>query len=175
MTIGKLARRVGVRPSAIRYYEAHGILRCAARASNAYRLYGPEAIAVLRFVLQAKELGFTLNEVRRLESSKNQPPCVLCRDLIERHLAEIEDELRRLRSLGNRLRHLAQQSLPERADGTVCPLIEGSHPSVRQMRSRHPLPARKARTIRAVNPPGDGRAPRLPRPPSCAACRVPQF
>lgn len=128
MTIGQLARRVAVRPSAIRYYEAHGILRSPARASNAYRLYGAEAVAVLRFVVQAGKLGFTLNEVRRLiENSRNQAPCVLCRELIERHLAEIEDELRRLRSLRNSLHRLAQLPLPERTNGTVCPLIESSH------------------------------------------------
>lgn len=83
---------------------------------------------MLRFVVQAKELGFMLDEVRRrIESSKNQPPCVLCRDLIERHLSEIEDELRRLHFLRNRLRRLAQLPLPEQTNGTVCPMIEGSH------------------------------------------------
>ena len=127
MTIGQLARRAGVRPSAIRYYEAHGILSRPVRSSNSYRLYGPEVITLLQFVIQAKGLGFSLDEVRQLiDSSKNEPPCVLCRELIKRHLAEIEGELSRLRLLRNRLRRLAQHPLPEEANGRVCPLIEDS-------------------------------------------------
>lgn len=127
MTIGQLARRVGMRPSAIRYYEAFGILGSPPRSSKAYRLYGPEAITLLRFIARAKELGFTLDETRLLiEDARNQPPCVLCRDLIERHLAEVEHELRRLRSLRKRLRWLARQPLPETANRWVCPLIEAS-------------------------------------------------
>lgn len=64
MTIGQLARRVGVRPSAVRYYEAHGVLRPPARSANEYRLYGSDAVALLCFVQRAKHLGFTLDEIR---------------------------------------------------------------------------------------------------------------
>jgi DNA-binding transcriptional MerR regulator len=129
MTIGQLARRVGVRPSAIRYYEAHGVLGSPPRSPSDYRLYGSDAIAQLRFVVRAKELGFSLNEVRLLlESSKKDPPCVLCCELIERHLAEIEAELRRLRSLRDRLRRLARQPRTAAADSSICPLIENEQP-----------------------------------------------
>src|SRR5262249_50799262 len=78
MTIGQLARRAGVRPSAIRYYEAHGILPRLTRSSNAYRLYRPEAVALLRLAIQAKDLGFSLEEARQLiEAARNEPPCAL--------------------------------------------------------------------------------------------------
>ena len=40
MTIGQLARRVGIRPSAIRYYESQGILMPPMRSASEYRLYG---------------------------------------------------------------------------------------------------------------------------------------
>ncbi len=125
MTIGQLARRAGVRPSAIRYYEAHGILHPPSRSSNAYRLYRPEAITRLRFVIQAKWLGFNLDEVRQiLETSRNEPPCALTRKLIERHLAKTEKELRRLLSLRRSLKSLLPQPLPEQTSGEICPLIE---------------------------------------------------
>lgn len=125
MTIGQLARRVGVRPSAIRYYEAHGILCPPARSANEYRLYGSDTVALLRFVRRAKELGFSLEEVRQIvEASRNEPPCALTRKLIERHLAQVKGELHRLRSLQTRLKQLLRQTPSETADG-VCPLIEG--------------------------------------------------
>jgi DNA-binding transcriptional MerR regulator len=53
MTIGQLARRSA--PSAIRYYEAHGILNVPPRSSNEYRL-----------VQRAKELGLSLEEIRQI-------------------------------------------------------------------------------------------------------------
>ncbi len=124
MTIGQLARRVGVRPSAIRYYEARGVLLPPARSAAEYRLYGPEAVALLRFIRRAKELGFSLDEARLLiAASRREPPCALSRKLMERHLAQIESELSRLRSVRDRLKKLLRQPAPERTDG-VCPLIE---------------------------------------------------
>lgn len=125
MTIGQLARRVGLRPSAIRYYEAHGVLRPPARSANEYRLYGPDALTVLRFVLHGKELGFSLAEVRQIiNASRNGPPCALTRKLVERHLAQVEGELRRLRSLQARLKRLLRQATAETGD-SICPLIDG--------------------------------------------------
>jgi MerR family transcriptional regulator, copper efflux regulator len=125
MTIGQLARRVGLRPSAIRYYEAHGVLRPPARSAHEYRLYGSDAVALLRFVQRAKELGFSLGEVRQIiEASRTEPPCALTRTLIERHLAQVEGELHRVRSLQVRLKRLLRQAPPKTADG-ICPLIEG--------------------------------------------------
>jgi DNA-binding transcriptional MerR regulator len=125
MTIGQLARTVGIRPSAIRYYEAQGILMPPMRSTSAYRLYGSEAVSMLRFVQRARELGFSLEEVKQLiDASRDDPPCVACRQLIDRHLAQVEEELCRLRLLRDRLRRLARQPTPTVADA-ICPLIEG--------------------------------------------------
>lgn len=126
MTIGQLARRVGLRPSAIRYYEAHGVLRPPARSANKYRLYGPDAVTVLRFILRSKELDFSLAEVRQIiDASCDEPPCALTRKLIERHLAQVEGELRRLRSLQARLRRLLRHGAARGTKHGVCPLIGG--------------------------------------------------
>ena len=125
MTIGQLAREVGLRPPAIRCHEAHGLLRPPVRAASEYRLYGSDTVALPRFVQRTRELGFSLEEIRQIiEASRNQPPCALARELIERHLAQVEGELHRLRSLQARLKRLLRQTPPEIADG-VCPLIEG--------------------------------------------------
>ncbi len=126
MTIGQLARRVGVRPSAIRYYEARGVLRPAVRSANEHRLYGSDAVPLLRFIRQAKELGFSLEETGQIiEASRNGPPCALTRRLVERHLTQVEGELRRLRSVQGRLKRLLGHMAPEFADG-VCPLIDNN-------------------------------------------------
>lgn len=65
MRIGDLAGRVGIRTSAIRYYEARGLLAPPARVSGR-REYGPAAVNTLRLVLAAQRAGFTLAETRGL-------------------------------------------------------------------------------------------------------------
>jgi MerR family redox-sensitive transcriptional activator SoxR len=65
MTIGELARRAGVRPSAVRYYEKAGLLAPPLRRSGR-RDYGPEALADLTVVLVAREAGFTIEETAQL-------------------------------------------------------------------------------------------------------------
>lgn len=125
MTIGQLARRVRLRPSAIRYYEAHGVLRPANRSTNGYRLYGPEALTLLDFVRRAKGLGFSLAEMRQVIGVPvGQSPCRVTRALIGRHLSEVEGELLRLHSLRDRLATLLHQPDPTKTEG-VCPLIDG--------------------------------------------------
>jgi MerR family mercuric resistance operon transcriptional regulator len=79
----------------------------------------------VRFVRQAKEVGFSLEEIRQIiEASHIGPPCTLTRKLIERHLAQVESELHRLRSLQGRLKRLLHQMPPE-VTNRVCPLIDG--------------------------------------------------
>ena len=124
MTIGEFARSVGMRPSAIRYYETRGILVPPQRSASEYRLYGPEALSIIRFARRARELGFTLEQVKQLiRESRMHPPCVACRALVEQQLARVEEELQRLGALRDRLRRLARKTVPATAS-VVCPLIE---------------------------------------------------
>ena len=125
MTIGQLARRVGIRPSAIRYYEAQGILMPPMRSASEYRLYGSETVSMIRFVQRARELGFSLEQIRQIvDASRDDLPCTACRKLINQRLAQVEKELRQLRSLRDRLKRLSRQPTPQVADA-ICPLIEG--------------------------------------------------
>jgi MerR family transcriptional regulator, redox-sensitive transcriptional activator SoxR len=65
MTVGELAKRAGLRPSAVRYYERLGLLPAPPRRSGR-RDYGPEAFNRLAVVLVARECGFTLAETLQL-------------------------------------------------------------------------------------------------------------
>ena len=65
-TIGNLAKQVGMRPSAIRYYESLGILRPSLRSRGDYRIYSDGTIRILQFVKRAQSLGITLKEIKRL-------------------------------------------------------------------------------------------------------------
>jgi len=63
ITIGELAERVGMRTSALRYYEEQGLLTPAGRTDAGYRLYAPEAEQTLRFIQRAQQLGFSLADI----------------------------------------------------------------------------------------------------------------
>ena len=66
LTIGAVAKRAGVAIDTIRYYERQGLLPEPMRRASGYRSYGDSAVAQLRFIRRAKDLGFTLEEIRDL-------------------------------------------------------------------------------------------------------------
>jgi MerR family copper efflux transcriptional regulator len=66
ITIGAVARRAGVGIDTIRYYEREGLLPKPRRRASGYRDYGSEVVERLRFIRRAKDLGFTLEEIREL-------------------------------------------------------------------------------------------------------------
>jgi len=126
LTIGNVARRVGVRPSALRYYETQGILRPAARRPNGYRIYSDDAVKVLSFVKRAQSLGITLSEIKPLLNlaSRGEKPCSHVKQLARRHLAEVNDKIRELQALRDELRTLLQRKVSRPHKHEVCPIIE---------------------------------------------------
>lgn len=66
LTIGQLARRVGLRPSTLRYYEQEGLLIPDQRSDAGYRLYDAAAEQRLRLIQRAQRIGFELSDIRAL-------------------------------------------------------------------------------------------------------------
>jgi MerR family transcriptional regulator, copper efflux regulator len=128
LTIGRVARQVGVQPSAIRYYEAQGILRPADRRPNGYRVYNNDAVNLLLFVKRAQALGITLKEIRPLLNlaTQGQQPCKHVKEIARNHLRDINDKIRELQSLRNELRTLTRRKAGGPRGNKVCPLIQGN-------------------------------------------------
>ena len=126
LTIGKVARRVGVRPSAIRYYEKQGMLQPTLRAANGYRAYSNDAVKLLLFVKRAQSLGITLKEIKPLLNlaSEGQQPCSHVKQLARNHLREIDDKIRELEALRNELRTLVRRKVGRPHENEVCPIIQ---------------------------------------------------
>jgi DNA-binding transcriptional MerR regulator len=68
LTIGKVAECAGVGIETVRFYEREGLLAKPERSVSGYRMFDEGVIARLRFIQRAKELGFTLNEIKELLS-----------------------------------------------------------------------------------------------------------
>jgi len=73
LTIGQLARRADVGVETVRFYECEALIEEPSRTGSGYRQYDEETVARLRFIRQAKVLGFTLGEIKELLSLRCQP------------------------------------------------------------------------------------------------------
>lgn len=114
VAIGELAARTGVTVETIRYYERVGVLPRAPRASAGvshagYRRYSEAAVERLQFVRRARDLGFSLDEVRdllALAASDPSRPCGEVDALARTHLAQVEEKIAQLSALRDELRRV---------------------------------------------------------------------
>ena len=106
MFIGEVAKRAGVSPHTIRYYEAERLISRPARSATGYRVYSTRVIDELAFVRRAQGLGLSLTETREIlnlgRSGKN--PCDLVAAICETRLADIERRMDELRAFRDNLR-----------------------------------------------------------------------
>lgn len=124
VTIGKLSERTGVNIETIRYYERIGLLPPPPRSVGRHRLYDDEHRQRLAFVRRARELGFSLDQVRALLglSGKHGLACEEVKTLTQRHIAEVRRKIRDLRKLERVLSDLSARCRPDRVP--ECPILE---------------------------------------------------
>lgn len=96
--IGEAARRAGVSPDLIRYYERVGLLPKAPRTAGGFRYYSADTVVQLLFVRNAIRFGFTSKELAGFLKARDhgRPPCRSVRDAGQRLLEEMDDQLARL-------------------------------------------------------------------------------
>ena len=107
LTIGQLAGQAGVTPETIRYYEREGVLPAPARSgAGSYRRYRAADAERLRFIRRARDLGFSLDEVRELLSLAGTDPSQPCTDvnrIARAHLTQVDGKLAQLTALRSEL------------------------------------------------------------------------
>ena len=106
MRIGELAKATGTKAETIRYYEREGILPAADRTDSNYRDYSGNHLAALTFVRRARQLGFSMAQVRELLalSDRVDNPCQVVDELVREQLEEVEQKILDLSSLRDELR-----------------------------------------------------------------------
>lgn len=131
MQIGELAQAVGVNPSAIRYYESAGLLPPPSRSAGGYRLYSEQHRVRLDFILRARSLDLSLDEIREILDFRDhgEAPCAHVERLIGDKIEEIEARIAQLRRLQDELRVLHEQartlsSLAPADQECICQIIE---------------------------------------------------
>jgi Cu(I)-responsive transcriptional regulator len=124
VTIGKLAKAIGIGAGTLRYYEQLGLLAPAQRTASGYRMYGEDAARRLRFIRRAQALGFSLEEIAELLALSDNPRAG-AREVKKATRAKIADIEARIAALRRMKRGL--EALDTRCTGhgptAACPIL----------------------------------------------------
>lgn len=124
MTIGKLANAVGISVETIRFYQRQGLIAQPEKPLNGFRQYPESAIARLKFIINAKGLGFTLNEIRSLENLSFG--CKVFHNLATVKLEAIKNEKSNLQKIEDKLKDIIESCSPD-CEEERCAVIEKLH------------------------------------------------
>jgi len=130
-SIGQASSEVGVSAKAIRLWEAKGLIPPAKRTSSRYRKFSEADLSSMRFICQAKHLGLTLDDIKRILETRQAgaEPCDEVWELIDRRIADIDctiAELSRLRATLDATRCNSQMPATDRGGNGVCLIIESA-------------------------------------------------
>lgn len=100
-SIGDLARHTGYAVQTIRYYEEIGLLPSPQRSAGGQRRYDADGLGRLQFIRRARDLGFSVEDVRHLLNLANDPQrsCGSVDQIAETHLAAIDAKITALRAM----------------------------------------------------------------------------
>jgi MerR family transcriptional regulator, Zn(II)-responsive regulator of zntA len=130
MTVIEVAAATGVSGAAIRWYVRNGLLKPQRNSGNGYYHFGAADLRELRFIGQAKALGFTLAEIKAVleQSRRRESPCPAVRDIMKRRMVEVTSRLESLQAMERHMRRALRlwkrmpDGLPHGAE--VCRLID---------------------------------------------------
>ena len=125
LTIGRVAKEAAVGVETIRFYEREGLIANPPRLSSGYRAYPPETVARIRFIRTAKDLGFSLKEIRELLSMRVDPigSCSEVRAMAESKITDVEERIRVLQNIRLSLERLVT-ACEERQPTSECPILD---------------------------------------------------
>lgn len=130
LTIGKLASATGTKVETIRYYEQIGLLPTPARSAGNYRTYEDEHLRRLSFIRRARDLGFSIEQVRELMglADRREQSCMAVDVIANRHRDAITRKIADLTALAGELDTLIESC--SRNTVADCRIIEALAPSL---------------------------------------------
>ena len=132
MKIGELAKATGLSAKTIRFYEAEGLIPDPPRTESGYRSYAGPDVSRLGFILNAKRLGLSLNDIKGILQlhDRSEPTCVHVRSLLDEKVAQIETVIQNLLGFKGELESLRDQTTSmvdcRPLGGSICSIIEQS-------------------------------------------------
>ncbi|KRS19995.1 zinc-responsive transcriptional regulator [Alishewanella sp. WH16-1] len=126
MKIGALAQQFNVTVDTIRFYEKQGLLATAPRSGAGYRQYGTSDVQRLSFILRAKAIGFSLQQIRELlaiEDNKSAWVCADVKDKVALKIQEIEQQRAELQRLQQALQQLHNACCGGTVSANACSIL----------------------------------------------------
>ena len=125
MNIGEVARASGVSAKMIRHYEGIGLIRESSRTLAGYRQYHERDMHLLRFIRRARDLGFSLEQIRQLLSLWDDPGRASAdvKRLAEAHIADLDARIAALTDMRTSLVALARACHGDHRPD--CPILHG--------------------------------------------------
>ncbi len=130
LTIGKLGSATGTKVETIRYYEQIGLLPAPARSAGNYRTYQGEHLRRLSFIRRARDLGFSIDQVRELMglADRREQSCMAVNVIANQHRDAITRKIADLTALAGELDTLIESC--SRNTVADCRIIEALAPSL---------------------------------------------
>jgi MerR family transcriptional regulator, Zn(II)-responsive regulator of zntA len=135
--IGELAELCEVKADTLRFYEKHGLLAPSSRTESGYRMYTDDDAARLRFILRAKAVGFTLNEIAELlsiELDKANRACADVKGMVDDKLAQVQAKIVELSHFSASLQRLSDACCGGPASAEYCSILEALESSSSEVR-----------------------------------------
>lgn len=124
MNIGEAAKLSGLSAKMIRHYEQIKLLKPAKRSTAGYRQYDAHTIDVLKFIRQARVLGFSIAQIDALLCLWQDPerPSRAVKQVAQQHLQEVEHKMRELAAMQTTLQQMINACPGD--EGPACAILE---------------------------------------------------
>jgi MerR family mercuric resistance operon transcriptional regulator len=125
LKIGQVAGKTGLGVETIRFYERQGLIEEPPRRQSGYREYPDSVVDRIRFIKRAKELGFSLKEIRELLDLRMRPDttCAQLRQQVVYKIDDVAGKLRDLERIHSALKHIAESCTGE-GPRSECPVLD---------------------------------------------------
>ena len=126
LKIGELAELAGISRDAIRFYEKHGLITPTARTESGYRFYSKSDVLRISFILSAKEVGFTLNEIHQLlelEVTKDDKSCQDVKQFVDKKIQVVNQRLTEIKKIKQSLQTLSNACCGGYEPATHCTIL----------------------------------------------------
>ncbi|GGB76156.1 Zn(2+)-responsive transcriptional regulator [Shewanella inventionis] len=125
--IGELSALYDIKADTLRFYEKHGLLSPSSRSDSGYRLYNQDDSERLKFILRAKAVGFSLNDIADLlsiEVDKSNRACADVKALVDTKLEQVEAKLAELQHFATSLKSLSNTCCGGPDSAEHCSILE---------------------------------------------------
>jgi MerR family Zn(II)-responsive transcriptional regulator of zntA len=127
LKIGELASLAKVSRDTLRFYEKHGLISPSDRSESGYRLYSDADVHRISFIISAKEVGFTLNEIHQLlelEVTRDEKSCQDIKQFVDTKIGIVNQRLAEIKRIKKSLQTLSNACCGGDEPATHCTILE---------------------------------------------------